>query len=131
MTLCCSLSSLKLYSEGGYLPHLEPPFAVAEDGDDDIKGVKGSLERNVFMEVEDTGDHVNGDPNEPLFEVLVGECPDADKTECGGKRVGNGDCGVGESGKQPPDGAPQCAGDAAPAQGKTYWNMSNGEFCAL
>ena len=64
------------------------PLEEAEDGDDDVKGVETSLEGNIFVEVEDAGDHIDGNPDEPLLEVFVRQGPNSDKAEGCGEAVG-------------------------------------------
>ena len=73
------------------------PLEKAEDGDDDVKGVEAGLEGNVFVEIEDAGDDIDGNPYEPLFEIFVGQSPDANKTQGRGKAVGQRHVAIGES----------------------------------
>ena len=72
------------------------PLEEAENGDDDIKGVEAGFEGNVLVEVEDAGDDIDGNPDEPLLEVLVCQCPDTDEAEGCGEAVGQGHVAVGE-----------------------------------
>ena len=73
-----------------------PPFQIAKNCNNNIKGVERGLERDVFVEIEYGGDDIDGNPNEPLFQVLMRQSPDADNAQGGGERVGQGDVGVGE-----------------------------------
>lgn len=66
------------------------PLEEAEDGDDDVKGVEAGLEGNILVEVEDASDDIDGNPYEPLFEVLVRQSPDTDEAEGCRKAVGQG-----------------------------------------
>lgn len=68
--------------------HLLAPADVACDGDDDIEAIEGGFEGNVFVEVEGTGHHIDGYPDEPLLQILMGQCPDAYDAEGCGKAVG-------------------------------------------
>ncbi len=73
------------------------PLEEAEDGDDDVKGVEAGLEGNILVEVEDAGDDIDGNPYEPLFEIFVGQSPDAYKAEGGCKAVGQRHVAIGAS----------------------------------
>ena len=68
--------------------HQLPPLEEAEDGDDDVKGVEAGFEGNILVEVEDAGDDIDGNPDEPLLEVLVCQSPDTDEAEGCGEAVG-------------------------------------------
>ena len=72
----CFQKKSKNKSNFAGLHHL-PPLEVAEHCDDDIQGIKTGLEGDVLVEIQDTGDHVNDDPDEPLLEVLARQGPDA------------------------------------------------------
>ena len=63
------------------------PFEKTKDSDDDVKGIEAGLEGDILIEVEDAGDDIDGNPNEPLLEVLVCQSPDANKTQGRGKAV--------------------------------------------
>lgn len=61
------------------LIHHFAPTKVAEDGDDDIKTIERSFEGDVLVEVKHASDNIHSNPHEPLFQVLMRQCPDADK----------------------------------------------------
>ena len=52
------------------LHHL-PPLEIAEHCDDDIQSIKTGLEGDVLVEIQDTGDDIHHNPDEPLFQVLT------------------------------------------------------------
>lgn len=72
------------------------PLEEAEDSDDDVKSIEAGLEGNILVEVEYAGDDIDSNPDEPLFEVLVRQSPDANKTQGSGKAVGQRHIAVGE-----------------------------------
>ena len=107
--------------------HQPFPLEVAHDGDDDIEGVEGCLEGDVFVEVEGGGDDIDGYPDEPLLQILVGECPDADDAQGCGEAVGKGDVGVGEGDEQPVDECPDSTNDGYPRKDETGGEVANGK----
>ena len=104
--------------------HLSP-LAVAEDSNEDVEGVEGGLEGDVLVEVEDAGDYINGNPNEPLFQVLVRQGPDAHDAEGSGETVGQGDVGVSVGGQEPVDEGPNASGNEHPRQDKAAREMGD------
>ena len=106
--------------------HQATPAKVAEDGDDDVKTVERGLEGNVLVEVEHAGDYIHSNPNEPLFQILVSQCPDANEGQGGGESIGDGNGGVGEGGEQPPYQSPQQQENVAPEQGEVKRNVGDG-----
>ena len=88
------------------LLHHALPLEVAEDSDDDVEGVKTGFERNVLVEIEDTGNYIDSNPDGPLFEVLMRQGPDADETKGSSEAVGQRNVAVGECHQQPIDDAP-------------------------
>ena len=72
------------------------PLEEAENGDDDVKGVKAGLEGDILVEVEDAGDYIDSNPDEPLFKIFVRQSPNADEAEGCGETVGQGRVAVGE-----------------------------------
>ena len=78
------------------LLHQALPLEKTKDSDDDVKGIETGLEGNILIEVEDAGDDIDGNPNEPLLEVLVCQSPDTDEAEGGGKTVGKRHITIGE-----------------------------------
>ena len=43
------------------------PLQISYNGDDDIEGVEGGFEGDVFVEIEDSGHHIYNNPDEPLL----------------------------------------------------------------
>ena len=78
------------------LLHQALPLEKTKDSDDDVKGIETGLEGNILIEVEDAGDDIDGNPYEPLLEVLVCQSPDTDEAEGCRKTVGQGHVAVGE-----------------------------------
>ena len=110
--------------------HQPFPLEVAHDGDDDIEGVEGCLEGDVFVEVEGGGDDIDGYPYEPLLQILVDECPDADDAQGCGEAVGKGDVGVGEGDEQPVDECPHGTDDGDPGKDESGGEVADGDpFC--
>lgn len=70
------------------------PFQVAENSNHHVKRIKAGFERDVFVEIQGAGDHVDGDPDEPLFEIFVRQSPDAYDAQGGGEAVCNRDGAV-------------------------------------
>ena len=70
--------------------HHAPPLEVAEDGNDHVKRVERGLERDVLVEIERAGHHVDDNPDEPLLHVFAGQRPDAHETQGCGEGVGHG-----------------------------------------
>ena len=68
--------------------HHPAPLEIAGNGDDDVEGVEWGLEWDVLVEIKDAGDNINGNPDEPLLQIFVGQCPNADDAEGCGERVG-------------------------------------------
>ena len=105
--------------------HDSAPAEKAEDGNDDVKGVEARLEGQSLVGIECAGDDIDGNPDEPLFQVLMGKRPDAQQTQRGGERVGQRDGGVGERDEQPVDGAPEGGGYCQPRQDEAAGEMTH------
>ena len=63
----------------GLLTHHILPFDVVQHGDDDIEGVEGCFEGQTFVKVESRGHNIHDNPDNPLLEILPGQCPNAYK----------------------------------------------------
>lgn len=107
--------------------HQSLPLEVAEDGDDDVEAVEAGLEGNVLVEIEHAGDDIDGNPDEPLLQVFVRQCPDADEAEGGGEAVGHGYVAVGERHKQPVDDAPDGSHEHKPGQHQSAGKVTDGQ----
>ena len=51
--------------------HHPSPLEVAEDGDNDIQPIERGFKRNVFVEIQTTGDYIHDNPHKPLFQILT------------------------------------------------------------
>ena len=80
------------------------------------------------MEVEQAGDDVYHNPDKPLFEVFVSECPDTYEAECRGETVGQGDAGVGKRDQEPVDDGPDGYDNEQPGQDEALGKVAYGEF---
>ena len=105
------------------LLHHALPLEVAEDSDDNVEGVKTGFERNVLVEIEDTGNYIDSNPDGPLFEVFMRQCPDADETKGSGEAVGQRYVAVGECHQQPVDGGPDGSDDCQPGEDEATGEM--------
>lgn len=75
------------------------PLEVARNGYYYIKSVEECLERNALDDVEIAADSVNDDPEEPLFDVFLCQCPKSDEAKCVGEGIKDRDGAVGVVGK--------------------------------
>ena len=103
--------------------HHPLPLSVSEYGDDDIKCIERSLERNVLVEIKCACHHVNYNPDDPLLEIFACQSPNAYETKCRGKGVGSGYSGVGAIGKEEVERTPDDERCDAP-----YYRQSPGEM---
>ena len=103
------------------------PFPIAEDGNHHIQRVKTGLEGDALIEIKGTGDDVNHDPHEPLFQIFAGQGPDADDAEGRGEGVSNRNPGVGEGNQEIIYHPPENQSQQQPQQGGTLGEMTDGE----
>ena len=107
--------------------HELAPLKPAEDGNDDVKAIEAGLEGNILIEIKATGEHIDDNPNKPLFKILVGEGPNADNAQCGGKAVNHGNSGVGKCSEEPVHHAPDTKDKQCPWEYKTGREMTDGQ----
>ena len=101
------------------------PFDITEDGDYHVKCVKACFERYFLIEIECASDHVDGDPDEPLFEIFVSQGPYSDDAQGCGEAVGNRNVAVGEVGEYQIDDKPHQCDDSEPRQYQFFWKMAD------
>ena len=115
---------------GGFR-HQPLPLEVAEDGDDDIDAIEARLEGDILVEIEPAGDHIDDNPDEPLFQIFACQSPDTDDAQGGGEGVEYGDVAVGEARQQEIDGSPDHSGEAEPYDSVLLGHVPDGQVGAF
>ena len=85
------------------LVHEAEPVAVAEDGHDGVETIKTGRERNLFVDIEATAHRIDYQPQEPLLDPLLRQCPHGHHAERGGEGIKDRHGAVSESDEYPPD----------------------------
>ena len=76
--------------------HQAAPFAVAEEGDDCVEGIKDAIERDAFIPIQAGADSIYQYPGYPLLEVFAGQHPHAYYAQRSGEGIRDGDRAVGK-----------------------------------
>ena len=108
--------------------HHFPPFAIACDGNDDVKAVERGFEGNFLVEIQAARDDIDHNPNEPLFEVFPRQRPNADKRKGRCERIGDGHARVGEGDEEIVNRRPRRQRYRRPKQGEAKRKMANRKF---
>ena len=107
------------------------PLEITEHRDDDIKSIEAGLERDVFIEIQPAGDHIDHNPYKPLFQVFASQGPDAYDAQGGGEGIEDRDVAVGETRQQKIDGDPNHGGEAKPNEGFLLGHVAYGKVSGL
>ena len=94
--------------------HDSTPSEKAEDGNDDVEGIEARLEGQSLVGIECAGDDIDGNPDEPLLQILVCQCPDAYDAQGGSEAVSQRHIAVGEGDQQPVNQRPDAANEQSP-----------------
>ena len=75
------------------------PLEIARNSYHNIESVEESFEWNSLDNVEIAADGINDNPEEPLLDVFLCQCPKSDEAQRVREGIKDRDCAVGEVGK--------------------------------
>lgn len=107
------------------------PFDIPEYRYYHVKRVKACFERYFLIEIKSAGDHVDGDPDEPLLEIFVSQCPNSDDAQGRREAVGNWHGAVSEIAEYQIDSQPHQCDDSKPRKYHFLWEMTYWQFFFL